>query len=284
MLLKDFAPHAALHEFVQCYRIVHFDFCPGTQMPGKAYPPKPEHCLHFVLRDPLSIAKNGTVSTLSSMFVSGQQSTLTHKYSGRDFLDLQIVFQPGAIFRLTGTPAHLLYNCYVPATDIFPSFIAETMETLREAKSYAALVAELEHFVRKLCTRSIIHRHPIERAGKRLIEAHGNLSIEQLAEESCLSIKQFKRSFYERVGLNPKTYARIVRFNRAYNMKNKHPEVDWLSVSLFCGYSDYQHLAKSYKDFTGQTPPELHKLENLSPENVLGIAKDVYNHRFQMND
>ena len=68
----------------------------------------------------------------------------------------------------------------------------------------------------------------------------------------------------------------------AYFCRNIYPERDWLQIAVDCGYYDYQHLAKDYKDFTGLTPVELHILESKSPENVLGLASEIYRSRISM--
>ncbi len=42
MIIRDFLPGTAVSEFVQCYRIVHFEFDKAENIPIKALPPKPE--------------------------------------------------------------------------------------------------------------------------------------------------------------------------------------------------------------------------------------------------
>lgn len=51
MILKDFSPHPALNMYIQNYRIIHFVFDRNSTLPFKAYPPLPEQCLMFFLRD-----------------------------------------------------------------------------------------------------------------------------------------------------------------------------------------------------------------------------------------
>jgi len=51
MLLRDFLPKPCIKRVCTLYRIVHFEFDNCTQIPFKAYPPKPEVCLYFNLRD-----------------------------------------------------------------------------------------------------------------------------------------------------------------------------------------------------------------------------------------
>jgi len=60
MIIKDFLPNPAFSEFVQWYRIVHFEFDNSVTIPFKAYPPKPEECLYFILRDSLLVELNNS--------------------------------------------------------------------------------------------------------------------------------------------------------------------------------------------------------------------------------
>jgi hypothetical protein len=72
---------------------------------------------------------------------------------------------------------------------------------------------------------------------------------------------------------------RIIRFNKAVNIKNAYPHRDWLDIAFECGYVDYQHLVKDYKDFTNNTPNVFHLIESKSPESRLGLASEIYRHR-----
>jgi AraC-like DNA-binding protein len=56
-------------------------------------------------------------------------------------------------------------------------------------------------------------------------------------------------------------------------MKNRYPDKDWLSIAIHCGYYDYQHLVKDYKEFTGYTPPQFFSIDNGSPERAFGDAE-----------
>lgn len=282
MLLRDFLPGPAVREFVQWYRIVHLEFDQPDNIPFKNYPPKPEHCLHFFLREFFAIQKHGDeIYYQPSILLAGQRTSLVRQYTGSNFIDVQIVFQPTAIFRLTGIPAYELTNQHLDATCIFKKNIQATFEQLQLAKNYTELLIIIEHFTLELIRCSQNDILPLDYTSSRMIQNDGNVSVDWLAKESCLCTKQFKRKFYERTGVNPKTYARIIRFNRAFNLKNQFPYKDWLSIAIKCGYFDYQHLAKDYKEFTGLTPPELHLLENQSPESVLGLTKSLYHTRFR---
>jgi transcriptional regulator GlxA family with amidase domain len=71
-------------------------------------------------------------------------------------------------------------------------------------------------------------------------------------------------------------YARIIRFDRAFRLKNSRPELDWLRIAVECDYHDYQHLAKDYKDFTSLSPNAFHEIENNAPERYFGLSEGYY--------
>ena len=281
MLLQDFLPSPVLRSYVKCYRILHFCFDPQQPVPYKLYPPKPEQTIHFFLKEPFLIGtkSQGTVHPPSILF-KAQQTSLVNQLTQHDYIDVQIVFQPTAVFQLTGIPATELTNQLLDATLIFSPGIQSTFSQLQEAKEYVDLIRIAEVFISNLVQKAKKKTLLVDAACEQMVSHHGNVTMDWLAKQACYSMKQFKRQFAERVGLNPKTYAKILRLNRAYNIRNCLPYKSWEAIAVQCGYTDYQHLTKDYKEFNGLTPAELHSLENRSPESVLGLAKHIYRSRF----
>lgn len=282
MILKDFAPHPSLNEFVQCYRIVHFDFAPATEPVLKAYAPRPEVCLHFFLRETERV-QFGSGQVKDHRFpvvLAGQQTAVFNRYLvGRDFRTFNIVFQPTALFQLTGISSFELKDQYLDAETIFSSNVRLILEQFQHAASYQEMITIADRFVTSLVNKCRKEVHQLDTVSRLMIRSGGKLSLDWLAKESYLSPKQFKRKFYERTGLNPKTYLRIIRFNKAFNIRNAYPRWDWLRIALECDYYDYQHMVRDYTEFTRQTPTEFHRLESNSPERMLGIAADIYKSR-----
>lgn len=282
MLLRDFLPDPKLKEFVQCYRIAHFEFANANERFFKAYPPKPEVCLHFILRGKIEVEFAGLnkKTTQFAATLIGQQTAVIPRYNSSSLLNFQIVFQPTAVFLLTGIPAYELADTHLDAEAVFPD-ICFILEELQHSNTYEELLKIADRFVTSLI-RNAKHRfYPLDSIAIHMIKKEGESCIDRLAKEACLCTKQFKRKFYERVGVNPKTYARIIRFNKAFNTKNANPTWDWLKIATACDYFDYQHLVKDYKSFTKLTPNAFHLQEKDSPECKLGLAGALYKSRFQ---
>ncbi|MBC7848896.1 MAG: AraC family transcriptional regulator [Chitinophagaceae bacterium] len=279
MLIRDFIPHISLRKFVQCIRIVHFQFDDISQVSVKAYPPKPEQCLHFILQGQFTTeAEDENKIHHSSIVLGGQQTSVVRKFSGQHFLDVQIVFQPSAFYQITGIPAFELTNRFINATDVFPG-IHYTLDEMMHTADYNEMITIAQSFVHQLIRNAKKAEHPLDSISTQMRESITHVSMDGLARDAFLSTKQFKRKFFERTGVNPKTYARIVRFNKAFNLRNWFADSDWSYIAAKSGFTDYQHLSKDYKLFTGMTPAQFHELELQSPECTLNLAKSLYRTR-----
>ena len=99
------------------------------------------------------------------------------------------------------------------------------------------------------------------------------IDLDWLANQACLSPKQFYNSFMQRTGIGPKLFSRITRFDRTMKLKSTQPHKDWLSIALESGYYDYQHMARDFREFTKVTPIEFFQAESDAPERVFGNAE-----------
>ncbi len=80
------------------------------------------------------------------------------------------------------------------------------------------------------------------------------VSINDLALESELSVKSIGRVFNRRIGLSPKKFARIMRFQKAHNKISIEGLVNLVAVALSSGYFDQAHFNHEYKSLVGFTP------------------------------
>ena len=277
MVLLEFFPTPPLKQYIRVYRVVQFVFNNVEELPYKPYPPKAEHCLSFYPRDTETVeyADNGKrIANLRSVLI-GQQHTVTNRYVGKDFMVFQVVFLPGALYRLSGIPSYELTNSYIDAEIVFSKDVKEVTSKLAEAQDTDTMVGIVESFLLGLISKSKKDWHRLDDMCSLMMKSAKNLSIDWLAKESCLSLRQYERKFIDRMGIPPKYFNRIIRFENAFRMKNMFPQMDWLSIAVHCGYHDYQHLVRDYKEFTQHTPTAFHLLDLSAPERKFGEA-DTY--------
>ena len=88
---------------------------------------------------------------------------------------------------------------------------------------------------------------------RSILDSHGMVNIDQLAEEHSIGLRQAERLFKKIIGLTPKFFSRIVRFNYIFKLIESMNE-SWIKIALQSGYFDQSHFIKNFKEFTGEEP------------------------------
>lgn len=282
MIFESFAPSLALQDYVEAYHIRHFVFPAGAVLPFKFYHGQPEQCLSFDIRDPETteyIAENKKIVRPRST-ITGIHTMPVHRHIGSDFLKLIVNLQPGVLYRLTGIPIHELTNEGIDAESIFSREIRAVNSRLNSTATYSEMIEIVETFMLQQINRLTNKINSIDHISRLILRHPEKVSLTRLASQANLCPRQFERKFNEQVGIGPKLFARIARFNMASNLKYLNPSADWLSIALATGYHDYPHLVRDCKQFAATTPtdfflqvidaPELH-FEFMKPEKYITV-------------
>lgn len=273
--LKDIVPSEDLQEYVRKYQIFRFLFHASASPPIKFHAPRPEHSITFYIRDAqkFSNLNSSFISTYPSCVINGMYTIPIYRYGGNDFWAIKIVLQPSVLFHLLRHPLREITNNYINAEEVWGNKIMLVFEQLSTLNNLDEMLCAIETFLRQLFRNKPNENLPIDKVSKHLLNIESDASLNWLANQSCLSKRQFIRKFEERNGISAKTFQRIIRFDRSFRMKNSHPQLDWLSVALRCGYHDYQHLTKDFIEFTHLTPPAFYEMEKTSPERSFGLVE-----------
>ena len=272
-VLQTILPRASLRECVREYQVFRFVFDKGITPPPKLHAPRPEHCLTFYAREvqKFSSLAGGDIIAYPPCVISGLLNRPIYRYGAHDFWAIKVVLRPSAFFRLLHIPASQLTNAFIDAEAVWGAPIRRVCEQVANSTELAKMLAVIEDFLENLVRTRLAPPLPIDKAVRNLAGAGAAHSVEAMANQACLSPRQFIRKFEERVGVSANTFHRIVRFDKAFRLKNNQPATDWLSVALATGYCDYQHLAKDFKEFTTFTPPAFYEIEQTSPERKFGL-------------
>ena len=276
MISQDYLPSEPLRDYIRHYRLRHFVLPSGHNLSCKPFPPRPEQCLVFYPRghEITEQLYAGTKVQRPRSVVSGQFTQRLNRYVGApEFLMIEVDLQPGALHRLTGVPFKELANKDIDAEAFFPSEIGRVNERLGSAATYPEMIALIEAFFRGLVQGQKRDYLAVDGVLHRMAHHPDGLTVDDLARRAYLSPRQLERKFDERVGISPKTFLRICRFNQSYWMHLKQPKLDWLAIALACGYHDYQHLVRDYRDFAAATPKSFFHEESKAPGRVLGLTK-----------
>ena len=275
MIFCDITPNTRLKEFVRLFRIRHFVIAPNISPTPKPFSPHPEQCITFYARgaEITHYVKENTTKTRSGAIVSGQYTSIINRSSAHnEFLMIIAVFNPGGLYRLTGIPTHLLQDQDLDLEDVFPKEAKLVNQLLRSCTSYDEMILIIEDFFSQVMNKAKVEFSRFDKIFNFMTNNSSKSSLDWLSSQACLSNRQFERKCNDYVGVSPNTYSRLARFHQSFMMYRKNPQMDWLSIAVACGYHDYQHLVRDYKDFVCATPNQFFLLDSTSLEKRLGLA------------
>jgi len=162
---------------------------------------------------------------------------------------------------------HLLGVCLKPATFInFYNYAPQnelTNATVEFEKSDSfnvekMLNSPLDYLNQFFSDRIKIINNPLQSVINDIHLANGQISIYELSKRNSTTVKQLERNFKKLVGLSPKAYSNIIRFQKALRIIQSSDKDRPLSdIAFACGYYDHSHLTNEVKRYTGRSPSQL---------------------------
>lgn len=162
---------------------------------------------------------------------------------------------------------HLIGVCFRPAKFAnFYKYMAQieitgtTVELERvNALDIDSILADQFNYLNHFFTRRILYKNcPLQSVINDIHSSNGLLDIHELAKRNGISIRQLERKFAMYIGISPKEYSNIIRFQMALSLiKNSGKNRSLLDIAFECGFYDHSHLTNEIKRKTGLLPSQL---------------------------
>jgi AraC-like DNA-binding protein len=171
-----------------------------------------------------------------------------------------VQFRAGGGYPFLGPAAHEFNNIHVSLEDIWGRDAERLQQRLVQAPTpddkFDILLAELL----RIAPREFALDPAVAFALQYFERCPHRVSVGATARAAEISQKKFIRLFADQVGLTPKLYLRVARFQRVLERITHAEHVDWWDVVERHGYYDQSHFIRDFGDFTGFTPTEWLKL------------------------
>jgi AraC-like DNA-binding protein len=251
-------PRPALRPFIQTVWAIHET---GSVRPDR---PAREHVvptgeMHLVFRlsnDALRLfesERDGEGRVVSTAVVGGARAGFYIRDVSMPVCSVGAQLRPGAAQVLFGAHAGELAERHTALEDLWGGRVVCMRDRLGEAHS---LEARLDAFEQLLAERlpAVQGLHPaVARALEQLVTA---TNIRDVVNSSGYSHRRFIELFVHAVGLTPKIYSRVRRFQRALRLARVPGAESWASVAAAAGYSDQSHFNREFRDCVGITPTQ----------------------------
>lgn len=204
---------------------------------------------------------NGKLNRQNDIFVCGQRTKF------RDYLSkgrtgvMVIVLNPAGASALLKIPVNELTDLQIDAACILKNEINPFGERIKECASANQKFMLFENFIKtKLCKDNYTIDRRVQEGIRLISDYGGNIKIESLAYHINLSRRQTERLFNHSVGLSPKGFAMILRFQKILALKQKNNGAAQTELALSAGYSDQAHFINEFRSLSGYTPSQYFNL------------------------
>lgn len=171
---------------------------------------------------------------------------------------LGVKFTPLGLHQLTGINMAHISNKIIDANDVWNYEIDLLYEEILGRQNSIERIQAIENFLkRKKTQQSSNQKTYLVKHSVGQMERDKMYDISKLREDVFTTKKTFERYFLNHIGVTPKQYANICRFNNVRTYLDTLPtEPEWHDVIVSFGYYDQSHLIKEFKRYAGRTPSE----------------------------
>ena len=253
---RETLPSLPLARFIKCFWALEYRAAKGT---AEAEPVLPDGSpeIVFNLSDRFLRLSAGREDLQPATLFAGQ---MTRGILIRPTAHVKLFgvrFQPAGAFPFLRAPLDETTDEIVEFGDAVASGIGkEIEERIHSATCFDERIAIFESYFSK-SLREIRKTDAFLTASKAVAvieEQGGRLSVPDIADELGVSERSLERRFKQAVGIAPKTFSRIARFQTVVRAFQSGKTLNLLDTALDCGYYDQSHLNRDFNEFAGQSP------------------------------
>lgn len=164
-----------------------------------------------------------------------------------------VEFQPTGSFAFTGVKQKELSDCVIPFEFINSRLNKSAVDMIGNVSSIHELINGLDGLllsnIYASCPPELLY------SVQNIIKSMGNISVKNLSCGVYYSERHMNRMFDHHLGMNIKTFSRLVRINKAIRFLNS-PQNSITDACNLSGFYDLSHFIHDFKSVCGLTPLE----------------------------
>jgi AraC-like DNA-binding protein len=198
----------------------------------------------------------GNRSRLSGAVVSGAHGRGFAPESVVDVIIIGVHFKPGGAFPFLGLPAGVLADTHVDLETLWGPSAGRLRERLSEARSSAERFQLLQEALLSRLCHGVEQHYAVSAALEMFGKNQAGPRVREAAKYLGLSQRRFIQVFKAEVGMTPKLFSRIQRFQQTRTFIQQNPPPNWTSLALDRGYFDQSHFIREFLEFSGLSPTD----------------------------
>ncbi len=195
-------------------------------------------------------------SNFSGAIVSGAHGRGLAPDTAEEAFVIGVHFKPGGAFPFLGLPAGDLADTHVDLETLWGPSAGRLRERLCEARTPAERFQLLQEALLSRLCHGVEQHYAVSAALEMFGKNQAGPTVREAAKYLGLSQRRFIQVFKAEVGMTPKLFSRIQRFQRARTFIQQNPAPNWAALAFDLGYFDQSHFIREFLEFSGLSPTD----------------------------
>lgn len=165
-------------------------------------------------------------------------------------------FKPGGAFPFLGLPAGDLADTHSDLETLWGPSASRLRERLCEVRTSAERFQLIEEALLSRLRHGVEQHYAVSAALEMFGKNQAGPTVREAAKYLGLSQRRFIQVFKAEVGMTPKLFSRIQRFQQTRTFIQQNPSPNWAAIALELGYFDQSHLIREFLEFSGFSPTD----------------------------
>jgi AraC-like DNA-binding protein len=253
-IYMEFAPDYNLKPYIFCYWISPFELGRHNILIEQKENKElivPDGCIDILFRIDRITKK------LQTLVVGMMDSPGDVFFDYERIQTFGIRFYPGVLYPLLKYPINDFTNKIILLDVVIEDIRVKLGEVLIRASTTDEMISAANKYF-SILVSDTLQNDTLNNALLYIYKAKGNLTVNEISRREVISERQIRRIFNNWIGINPKTFCKIIRFQNILKTVMVTKEVDWIKIALECGYYDQTHFINEFKEFCGSTPEKFY--------------------------
>lgn len=255
MIFHLHIPHFPLNQFIENF--IYFKNFNPVHFIDRFLPDGDVNVVIDLTDYPKFIYDNETLKEIQAcrnVWFSGIRNNYISIPSGRDSELFIINFHKGKAYPFVQMPLNELTDSVVDGDLVLTNEIMNMREMILSLPAICQKFIYAEQHLLKQFGRKLDPNPFIDFAVNRILQSPNQITIKNLSNKVGYSQKHFIKMFKENVGLTPKAFLKIIRFQKAIREIEASQKISWSTIAYESGYYDQAHFINDFKSFSGFTP------------------------------
>ena len=242
----------------------------------------PDGCYDFIINQGSEYVRLDLTTqartTVRDYALIGQRKKAVTIYQSSETHIFAVRFKPHTIDALLDIAPSEIINEIVTQPGLKGKYVDPIRKILESKSELITKIKYINELLIKKLKLDSCKQHYIDHAISTIISRNGQVNLTRYCAENQIHKSTLEKAFINRVGISPKEFSSIIRFNYSCSLIHTGGIANLAGAAVDSGYYDQAHMCKEFKKFTNSSPKEFFTKGFILPQTGIAFQNALRNY------